>query len=246
MRFELEGAFVFSGDLAPASTDIEAMLRGAEETYLMKGVPEGEEGPKVASHELAGSELRMVLVSGRYVRAHEALLRLRKELGSKLGKTHRVGVRGTRIDRYTIEFQVSEEPRAAVRVPFASSLEFEGETARMTLVDVSEDFLSRNYVDRLIALVREKVDAQAYAGKEEFRELIWSSPPRDATYTDDPTEDMARRTRRSLIPRPAICLSTIAARRPPATSASTLPPVSSQISGPVVISWMCGLAGFLN
>ena len=32
----------------------------------------------------------------------------------------------------------------------------------------------------------------------------------------------------------------------PATKMSTLPPVSSKISGPVVASWMAGLAGFLN
>ncbi len=32
----------------------------------------------------------------------------------------------------------------------------------------------------------------------------------------------------------------------PATSTSTSPPVSAQISGPVVLSWMAGLAGFSN
>ena len=32
----------------------------------------------------------------------------------------------------------------------------------------------------------------------------------------------------------------------PDTKMSTLPSVSSQISGPVVVSWIAGLAGFLN
>ena len=127
MRFELEGALVFSGDLDPAAASIEGLLRRAEDTYLRKGVPEAEESPKVASFEARGQELRLVLVSGRYVRAHEALLRLRKELGSQLGKEHRVGVRGTRIDRYTIEFQVTDEPVNPISVPFATSLEFRGD-----------------------------------------------------------------------------------------------------------------------
>jgi seryl-tRNA synthetase len=48
-------------------------------------------------------------------------------------------------------------------------------------------------VDRLVALVREKVDAQSYEGKEEFYELIWSSPPREVGYDGNPTEDMAGR-----------------------------------------------------
>ena len=32
----------------------------------------------------------------------------------------------------------------------------------------------------------------------------------------------------------------------PETKTSIVPPVSSQISGPVVFSWIAGLAGFLN
>jgi seryl-tRNA synthetase len=156
-------------------------------------VPEGEAGPSIGSHEARGNELALTITSGRYVRAHEALLRLRKELSARMGREHRLGVRAVRIDRYVISFQVAEEPEAPVRVPFASSLEFQGTTAVLTLADVTEEFLSRNYVDRLVALVREKVEAQSYEGKEEFYELIWSSPAREVRYDGDPTEDMAAR-----------------------------------------------------
>ncbi len=191
MRFELEGAIIFSADLAPAATELDGILKEMEETVLMKGVPEGEEVPHVRAFKADGPELKLTIVSGRHVRAHEALLRLRKELSGRLGKAHRIGGRAVRIDRYTIEFQVSREPIAEVRVPFASGLEFQGTTARLVLTDVTEDFLSRNYVDRLIALVKEKVDAQRYEGKEEFWEAIWESPPLEHTYAMDPTEEMA-------------------------------------------------------
>ncbi len=193
MRFELLGAIVFSGDLGPAAGALEGYLGEIQEGPLQKGVPQGEEGPRVDSYQVAGNELRLTIVSGRHVRAHEALLRLRKELSARMGKEHRLGARAVRIDRYVITFSVGSEPAAPVRVPFATSLEFDGATAVLTLSDVTEEFLSRNYVDRLVALVREKVDAQSYEGKEEFYELIFSSGPRDITYDDDPTEDMARR-----------------------------------------------------
>jgi seryl-tRNA synthetase len=191
VRFELEGAIIFSADLAPAAAELDGIIKELEDTVLRKGVPEGDEGPHVKSFLAEGSELKVTIVSGRYVRAHEALLRLRKELSGRLGKAHRIGGRAVRIDRYVIEFQVSSEPLAEVRVPFASGLEFDGTTARLVLTDVTEDFLSRNYVDRLIALVKEKVDAQRYEGKEEFWEAIWESPPLDHAYDKDPTEEMA-------------------------------------------------------
>ncbi len=193
MRFELRGAIIFSGDLAPAAEALEGYLEEVKSGPFRKGVPEGEEGPVIAAHRIAGNELGLTIVSGRYVRAHEALLRLRKELSARMGKEHRLGARAVRIDTYVIGFDVGSEPMAPVKVPFASSLEFEGTTAVLTLTDVTEDFLSRNYVDRLVALVREKVDAQSYEGKEEFYQLIWSAPPREHAYTADPTEDMAKR-----------------------------------------------------
>jgi seryl-tRNA synthetase len=193
VRFELRGAIVFSGDLAPAAEALAGYLDQIQSGPLQKGVPEGEEGPRVEEHQALGSELGLTIVSGRYVRAHEALLRLRKELSNVMGKQHRLGARGVRIDSYVISFTVPSEPTGPVRVPFASSLVFEGTTATMTLSDVTEEFLSRNYVDRLVALVKEKVDAQGYEGKEEFYEQIWSAPPRETPYDADPTEDMAKR-----------------------------------------------------
>jgi seryl-tRNA synthetase len=193
VRFELQGAIIFSGDLAPAAEALEGYLDDIQSGPLLKGVPEGEEGPRVESHSLVENQLVLTIVSGRYVRAHEALLRLRKELSARMGKEHRLGARAVRIDTYVISFDVRFEPTAPVMVPFASSLEFEGATAVLTLTEVTEEFLSRNYVDRLVALVREKVDAQSYEGKEEFYELIWSAPPKALRYDVDPTEDMAKR-----------------------------------------------------
>ncbi len=192
VRFELEGAIVFSADLAPAAEDLGKVIAEIEAGALQKGVPEGEEGPHIEVFSVSGPELSLTIVSGRFVRAHEALLRLRKELSAHLGKSHRLGARAMRIDTYRIVFSVPSHPQREVRVPFAQSLVIDDGTATLTLADVTEDFLSRNYVDRLIALVREKVEAQAYEGKAEFWELIWGSPPRDHSMADDPTEEMAR------------------------------------------------------
>ena len=193
MRFELEGAIVFSGDLAKARDDIAKALQELERTALRKGVPAGETAPRVSHHSFEGGELRLTIESGRYVRAHEALLRLRKELSASLGKSHRLGAREVRIDRYVITFDLDQEPMGPVRVPIAHSVTFQGATARLELRDVPEDHLTRNYVDRLVALVREKVAAQRYEGKSEFWDLIWASPQKPHAFDRDPTEEMSAR-----------------------------------------------------
>jgi seryl-tRNA synthetase len=182
VRFELQGAIVFSADVDPVVEALADYLAELQAGPLQRGVPEGEDGPVIEAHSVEGHEMAVTIVSGRYVRAHEALLRLRKELSALMGREHRIGVRAVRIERYVISFSVSEEPKGDIRT-----------TAVLTLTDVTEEFLSRNYVDRLVALVREKVDAQTYEGKEEFYELIWSAPPREVSYDADPTEDMATR-----------------------------------------------------
>jgi seryl-tRNA synthetase len=193
VRFELEGAIVFSADLAKARDDIAKALEELERTALRKGVPHGEDAPHVARHAVEGAELRLSIESGGYVRAHEALLRLRKELSASLGSSHRLGARAVRIDRYVITFDLDQEPTGPVKVPIARSLTFEGRTARLELRDVPEDHLTRNYVDRLVALVREKVAAQRYAGKSEAWDLIWASPPKAHSFDRDPTEEMSAR-----------------------------------------------------
>ncbi len=194
LRFLLEGALVFSGDISGIGDEVLAALGEIEATALQKGVPEGEEGPRLIDPRVQGSELHLTIGSGRYVRAHEALLRLRKELSARLGTAHKIGARRMVISRYSIEFQVSDEPAQVPKVPFGA-VKFVGDRATLTLTegDLTEEFLSRNYIDRLIALVREKVDAQRYEGKDEFWELIWSAPPMEHGFDRDPTEEMARR-----------------------------------------------------
>ena len=42
--------------------------------------------------------------------------------------------------------------------------------APITFIDIDEEFLARNYIDRIIKLAGEKADAQHYEGKAEGRD----------------------------------------------------------------------------
>ncbi len=189
MEFDLKGTITLSGDATAAASDIAVILNEASSSIFSR--PDGS-GAAVKDYEIAGCDVKVHIVSGRNVRAHEAIIRLRKLLGERLGKSHRLGARKLEINSYVLRFELEREPKRAVTVPFAE-LAIEGRTAIMRLTDPSEEFLQKNYVDRMIKLVREKVDKQYYEGKAEYWKCIWDSGPKEPAWTADPSEEMLKR-----------------------------------------------------
>lgn len=193
MRCELAGRFVLSGDASGAQEDVEEFIDEANDELLVKGTSDPREGARVTAVDLDGDVLAFRVESGGDVRAHEAVLRLRKGLQKLLGPEHHVGVRDVEADTYEISWTLERTPRRDLHVPFARTLRFDGETVTMELEDLDEEFLKRNYADRLVNLVEEKVDAQHYEGKGEYWDLMWSSPEKEPAWAEDPTEAMLER-----------------------------------------------------
>ena len=98
-------------------------------------------------------------------RAHEWALRIHKKLAMLLGK-RRVGVREMKLNEYTIKIKLDKKPLKSVSIPFAD-VEFKDDIAIMKIVDKEEEFMRRNYVDRMIRLLKEKIEKQYYEGKKE-------------------------------------------------------------------------------
>ncbi|MDI6643155.1 MAG: hypothetical protein QMD95_03790, partial [Candidatus Hodarchaeaceae archaeon] len=103
MRFELKAKLTFSGELKRATADIGLLIKKAK-PLLSKGAPKGKEAEaaNVVKWRAAGRDLQLEIESGRYVRAHDALLRLAKSLGAELGKKHKLGLRGITAREYRI------------------------------------------------------------------------------------------------------------------------------------------------
>ena len=89
LQFNLKGSFKTSDDASPAAEVIGEFINEANETILKKGAPEGE-GASVVEWNIDGNKINFIIESGRYVRAHDALLRMRKPLAKKLGKDYAV------------------------------------------------------------------------------------------------------------------------------------------------------------
>jgi seryl-tRNA synthetase len=188
MRFYLEGSFTFSSDISSIGKELEEFILSFSENILKK---DAESKVDVKSLKVDGNSLSLLIVSKGRFRPHNVLLQLKNLLVREVGEKHRVGVREIKVRRYKIDFDLAREPLKNIVIPFAE-VNLKGKQASIVLKDVSEEFLRRNYIDRMINLVREKVEMQYYEGKEEFWELIWASEKKKPVWSKDPTEEMIK------------------------------------------------------
>ena len=192
MQFDLDARIVLSAEPSPAAReDIEAYLKEANDGFLAMSATGDGGVARLAG--VKGTEVSLQLETRGRMRGHEALLRLRKGLSERVGKKHRVGVRDVVIDAYEVSFDLERPPKKPFTVPFAKALRFDGTLATMELEDVSDEFLQANSVDRMMNLVREKVEHQYYEGKTELHHLLYESSRRKEAWTKDPSEEMLAR-----------------------------------------------------
>jgi len=157
-----------------------------------KYLDERSSDAKIDSWSIKENVLELSIVSGTKRRAHDILLNFRNVLSKTLGKNYRVGVRGIEVDLYEVRFSLDKKPLRDISIPFAD-IEIKENNVRMILRETSEEFLRKNYVDRMIRLVKEKVENQYYEGKKEFWKLIWRSEEKEPVWNKDPTEEMIKR-----------------------------------------------------
>ncbi|MDD1720914.1 MAG: serine--tRNA ligase, partial [Euryarchaeota archaeon] len=84
MEFDLKAHIKFSADLPDeAKQDVERAISEANLELFTKGVPRDaiNEAGKIIDWHVHGNEVYVRVVSGRYTRSHDALLRFKKALG---------------------------------------------------------------------------------------------------------------------------------------------------------------------
>ncbi len=189
MKFSLDCQLILSKDLG--EIDIAPLIENSKE-ILKKGAPDGK-GAKIEKWSVSGGKIDLRISSGRYVRPHDAIFRIKNFLSLHLGKEHRIGIRGVSASEYVIKFELDNKPKKPFKIPFAEKVEFKGRECTLKLENLDEEFLQKNYVDRMINLINEKVNAQYYEGKAEHWELIWQSDEKEHTWDRDPTEEMVKR-----------------------------------------------------
>jgi seryl-tRNA synthetase len=188
MKFDLKGYFILSGDASGFRKDVEGFFRQFNEEVLKK---DDKSHAEIKSFNIDKDKIFFEIFSGSSFRPHNALLQIKNSLGRELGKKHHIGVREIKIDEYVISFELERKALKAINLPFAD-IDIKDKHVEMVLKDVSDEFLQRNYIDRMISLVREKVEDQYYEGKGEFWSLIWESGEKKPVWDKDPTNEMVK------------------------------------------------------
>jgi len=190
MEFYLKGHFKTSANTEDAFLDLKEFFEKANETILTKGAPHGM-GAKIKTYYCKDNQIILEIESTRYVRAHDAILRLRKPLASLLGKKYKIGIRGIGIEEYKISFQ-SEKPLKKLKIPYVTDIDFKDGIVTLDL-EIGEKEIESRVPDRIIKLFEDKINKEKYGGKEEHWELLWTSEKKEFKFLKDPTLELLKR-----------------------------------------------------
>jgi len=199
VRFHAVVEFEFTRDLAREVEVLASVLKQANATVLARGAPKDhpEEGAKITDWKLEKHALVTKIESGGVVRAHAAVIRLRNLLNQELGRKLRVGVKALRVREFRVsEYALKRKPLDAEKVEisfFVESLRFKGGEAEIVFKNLSEELLENGSVDRLLALLDDKIEAQYYEGKSEVKEFKWASREKKVFYDKDPAVELEAR-----------------------------------------------------
>jgi len=183
MKFDLVADFTFSNDVSKINSEIESVFN--------KSLVDKDKSIKIVVKKFEKNSLNLSISSKGIFRPHNALLQLKNVLCKELGKKHQLGIREIKITGYSIDFKLEKQPLKIFSIPFAD-LDIKGKKIKILLKDINEDFLHKNYIDRMINLAKEKVENQYYEGKGEFWKLIWESGEKKPVWLKDPTEEMVK------------------------------------------------------
>ena len=178
-------------ELSGRLKDRKAVSRFFEELkeVLNKGVPQGQTGGGIKNLKVHDESIDLELESGRYVRPHDGILRLKKGLSDWLGRTQGIGVRNIKIVSYEVWAPVENRTPQEITLPYTKSIEFENQTAHIEFEDIDEAALEQRFVDRILRRFEEKLDEAEIGGKGEFSQSFKKSDSRLNRYQlkEDPT-----------------------------------------------------------
>ncbi len=194
MDFDLKGQIEFNKPVEFLEKELAEIKNEINNELFMKGVPKEKEGAKLVSWDIKENNLTVNIKSKEYTRSHDAILRLKNYLAEKFGKEYKIGVRYVSAKEYTITLdELDKLPIKDITVPFVKNVKVEGEKIILELEELTEIELRKRFPDKIIDLVKEKINQQHYKGKAEHWELLWESPQKKIIWDKDPSEEMEKR-----------------------------------------------------
>jgi seryl-tRNA synthetase len=122
--------------------------------------------------------------------ATDFIVQLDKLIREALGKEFKTTINEIEIISYSIKVELEEETKVDFTIPFVKKLEFKGKIVKLIYDNISFSNIKDQYIEKSLKLIKDKIKQQSYAGKDEFRDILWKGKQRNLKYNGDPSNDM--------------------------------------------------------
>ncbi len=201
MKLDLKASLVLSENITDdeeIKKDIENFLEKANNSIIKKGAPKGK-GADIKNFEIIGNEIRLEIISDRYLRSHEAIIRLINPLSDKIGPKHHVGVRGVEKIDYEITYKdvidqinLDKTKEEIIELKEIETLKKQNNDLKIKTKGLTEKDFREGTVDRLMNLISEVMEEKGDLAKEvakiEPGTVISSGDEKKPSLEKDPTE----------------------------------------------------------
>lgn len=186
MHFKLHAQYTFSNDITAHQEEIKTIITTLFSEAFQKTQSTG------TIKELTVQDTTLdIQIDSQESRPHQILLQSKNIIAKQLGQQYHIGIREIKVKTYDITFQSEKKALHPTTIPYAE-VQVDENNITLKLNDLDEEFLRKNYIDRMISRTKEKIENQYYEGKAEFWNEIWNSGPKEHATTTDPTDEMVK------------------------------------------------------
>jgi len=150
MDFHLKGWLRFNRNLE--EEDIAALaeiIREKAPEQFNKGVPRGKKGSRIVKWGIEGNTLRIEIEGTRYLRPHDALLRLKNLLLSELSK-RRLGIRDLMVEEYEIRTSFEIKPSEVTKILGDYAVMLNEKPLIIAFRELKEEDIKSRLIDRAL------------------------------------------------------------------------------------------------
>ncbi|MEM2849776.1 MAG: serine--tRNA ligase, partial [Candidatus Bathyarchaeia archaeon] len=168
MEFKLRGEIQVSGSLEGLEEEVKSWINELNRDILLRGAKTSDDGARISNWKIEGNKLILTIDSGRTVRAHSALLRVRNFLVDRLG-TYRLGVRGLKAEEVMIIFDRSITSFNTVREILENIAEVQTIEGKTVIIfrEVGSRELEKGVIDRALKKIETMLASVSIEAKPE-------------------------------------------------------------------------------
>ena len=194
MRFRLKGWLEFSSSIEAGTDEVAKLIEDANSRLLVKGSPSVDEAARVESWKVEGKRLYLEVVSGKGVRAHDGLLRLRKHLAQALGLKLRAGLRKVFVESLEVILAKPSLSLEEARSKLKGVAEVEALEGGLFVVfrGLGESELEGRVVDRALRMLMKAEELEAGAKLVPYGYVLRSSAEKPMLFTGEVAQEAER------------------------------------------------------